>query len=90
MLVKDIYGESSPFKELQGDLLASSFAKIAFNTTMEEDQKPKKEDVMNSLITMISFNIGQLAYYSAIMHNIKNIYFIGSYVRNNPLAMEQI
>lgn len=31
MLVKDIYGESSPFKELQGDLLASSFAKIAFN-----------------------------------------------------------
>jgi len=45
---------------------------------------------MNSLITMISFNIGQLAYYSAVMHNIKNIYFIGSYVRDNPLAMEQI
>jgi pantothenate kinase len=29
MLVKDIYGENSPFKELAGDLLASSFAKIA-------------------------------------------------------------
>jgi len=29
MLVKDIYGNDSPFKELQGDLLASSFAKIA-------------------------------------------------------------
>jgi pantothenate kinase len=28
MLVKDIYGENSPFN-LQGDLLASSFAKIA-------------------------------------------------------------
>ena len=29
MMVKDIYGQHSPFKELQGDLLASSFAKIA-------------------------------------------------------------
>lgn len=29
MMVKDIYGQNSPFKELQGDLLASSFAKIA-------------------------------------------------------------
>lgn len=29
MLVKDIYGTKSPFKELQGDLLASSFAKVA-------------------------------------------------------------
>ena len=28
MLVKDIYGENSPFS-LQGDLLASSFAKVA-------------------------------------------------------------
>mmetsp|Transcript_31350 Transcript_31350/g.22713 ORF Transcript_31350/g.22713 Transcript_31350/m.22713 type:complete len:162 (+) Transcript_31350:569-1054(+) len=90
MLVKDIYGENSPFKELQGDLLASSFAKMAFDQNQDEVSRPRKEDVMNSLITMISFNIGQLAYYSAVMHNIKNIYFIGSYVRNNPLAMEQI
>ena len=29
MLVKDIYGTNTPFKELQGDLLASSFAKVA-------------------------------------------------------------
>jgi pantothenate kinase len=29
MMVKDIYGDHSPFKDLQGDLLASSFAKIA-------------------------------------------------------------
>ncbi len=29
MMVRDIYGSNSPFKELQGDLLASSFAKIA-------------------------------------------------------------
>ncbi len=29
MLVKDIYGDNSPFKELSGDILASSFAKVA-------------------------------------------------------------
>jgi len=29
MLVSDIYGANSPFKELAGDLLASSFAKVA-------------------------------------------------------------
>ena len=29
MLVSDIYGDNSPFKELAGDLLASSFAKVA-------------------------------------------------------------
>lgn len=29
MMVRDIYGDNSPFAELQGDLLASSFAKVA-------------------------------------------------------------
>lgn len=33
MLVKDIYGDNSPFKDLQGDLLASSFAKVAADQT---------------------------------------------------------
>ena len=31
MMVRDIYGANSPFEELAGDLLASSFAKIANN-----------------------------------------------------------
>jgi len=35
MLVKDIYGENSPFKELKGDLLASSFAKVAFDNDFD-------------------------------------------------------
>ncbi len=29
MMVRDIYGDNSPFSELPGDLLASSFAKVA-------------------------------------------------------------
>ncbi len=65
MLVSDIYGENSPFKELASDLLASSFAKVA------QDQQPAKSDsdnglkqkyspndVLASLVTMVSINIG--------------------------------
>jgi hypothetical protein len=61
MLVKDIYGTNSPFKELQGDWLASSFAKVANDHTTKGDdiqKKYKKEDILNSLMFMISFNIG--------------------------------
>ena len=37
MLVKDIYGKNSPFKELGEDLLASSFAKMATVTPLFEE-----------------------------------------------------
>lgn len=93
MLVKDIYGETSPIAGLQGDYLASSFAKPANDhSTKVEDlqQKYKKEDILHSLIFMISFNIGQLALLSAQIHDIDEIYFVGNYIRNNPLAMEKI
>ncbi len=65
MLVKDIYGTDSPFKGLSGDILASSFAKVAFDNEFDGklkfgdiSQKYKKEDILNSLVFMISFNIG--------------------------------
>ena len=66
MLVRDIYGDKSPYSELSGDLLASSFAKVAFDNEFDgklkfNDQtgsKYKKEDVLSSLVFMISFNIG--------------------------------
>lgn len=43
MLVKDIYGDNSPFKDLNGDLIASSFAKVAFDN--EFDGKLRFGDV---------------------------------------------
>lgn len=65
MLVSDIYGDNSPFKDLAGDLLASSFAKIAQDQTLVESQAQQsmkqkycEKDVLSSLVTMISFNIG--------------------------------
>ena len=50
--------------------------------------KYQEQDVLSSLVTMISFNIGQLAYYTAKLHNIRTIYFVGSYVRNNTLGQQ--
>lgn len=97
MLVKDIYGNNSPFKGLTGDLLASSFAKVAFDNEFDGklkfqdiSHKYKKEDVLNSLVFMISFNIGQLAYMTGQLHNTHQMYFIGNYVRGHDLAMERI
>jgi pantothenate kinase len=59
MMVRDIYGDNSPFADLQGDLLASSFAKVA-NDQQETDvrQRFNQEDILASLVCMISFNIG--------------------------------
>ena len=99
MLVKDIYGKDAPFQGLTGDLLASSFAKVAFDNEFDgklrfndiSNGKYKKEDVLNSLVFMISFNIGQLAYLTAeLHHSTQDIYFIGNYVRGHDLAMERI
>lgn len=97
MLVKDIYGNNSPFQGLTGDLLASSFAKVAFDNEFDGklhfndiSHKYKKEDVLNSLVFMISFNIGQLAYMTGQLHQTNQIFFIGNYVRGHDLAMEKI
>ncbi len=91
MMVRDIYGDNSPFKELGGDLLASSFAKIA-NDQQNEDVRSRfsSDDILASLVCMISFNIGQLAYYQAMQHNCNKIYFVGNFVRNNLLGMSHI
>jgi type II pantothenate kinase len=89
MLVKDIYGTNSPFKELDGDILASSFGKIAYDQTGGPvKDRHNVDDILNSLVTMISFNIGQLAFYCSSMHAVKSIHFVGSYVRDNYLACQ--
>jgi type II pantothenate kinase len=98
MLIKDIYGDKTPYKELQGDLLASSFAKVAFDNTLDgklkanlvNDGKYKKEDILSSLVFMISFNIGQLAYMSSRIHQTDKIYFIGNFVKGHVNIMDRI
>jgi pantothenate kinase len=93
-LVKDIYGDKNPFKDhLQGEWLASSFARAANDhETSPEDLKDKykKEDIISSLMFMVSYNIGQLAFFTAQQYDIDDIFFVGNYVRNNNAGMERI
>ena len=64
LLVRDIYGDKSPYSDLSSEILASSFGKVAFtnvfdeNMTLIDHKRHKPEDILNSLVFMISFNIG--------------------------------
>ena len=51
-----------------------------------DNRKYNKSDVLNSLVTMISINIGRLACTTAEMQNINQIYFVGNLVKDNELA----
>ena len=53
-------------------------------------EKYKSQDVLNSLMLMISVNIGQLAVFASQLNDVEDIYFVGNYIRNNPLGKEQI
>lgn len=93
MLVRDIYGDNMPYAGLKGEWLASSFAKVANDHTTAGDEmkeKYKREDILHSLMYMISFNIGQLACFASQIHDIDDIFFVGNYLKNNPLGMEKI
>eukprot|EP01053_Blabericola_migrator_P004351 Blabericola_migrator_1__4350@NODE_233_length_11060_cov_144_333303_g198_i0_p2_GENE_NODE_233_length_11060_cov_144_333303_g198_i0NODE_233_length_11060_cov_144_333303_g198_i0_p2_ORF_typecomplete_len520_score103_44Fumble/PF03630_14/3_2e65_NODE_233_length_11060_cov_144_333303_g198_i012442803 len=47
---------------------------------MEVGVVPSEADVAKSLLSMMSFNVAQLAYFNAQLHNIKRIVFIGYYL----------
>lgn len=73
--------------------MASSFAKVANDHTTPGDEimsAYKKEDMIKSLMFMISFNIGQLAYLTSVIHDIDDIYFVGNYIKNNNIGKEKI
>ena len=41
-------------------------------------------------MSMISINIGQLAYLSSVINDIDDIYFVGNYIRDNNIGKEKI
>ena len=48
------------------------------------------EDVALSALRMIGFNIAQLAYLNAVLHQVPRIYFGGSFVREHPYTVAAI
>ncbi|CAM9803199.1 unnamed protein product [Ectocarpus sp. 12 AP-2014] len=91
MLVGDIYGRGYSKFQLSSNTLASSFGKVG---GMEAPGKPgsgvSEEDLVQSLLVMITMNIGQVAYLNAKLHNTRRIYFVGNFLRHNRLSGQQL
>lgn len=50
----------------------------------------KAEDVAISLLRMVAYNIGQIAYLNARLHGLERIYFGGNFVRNHPHTIADV
>lgn len=50
----------------------------------------RPEDVALSLLRMVSYNIGQIAYLNARVHGLDRIYFGGNFIRDHPYTIADI
>lgn len=80
LLISDIYGPTHP------DTLAVSLGKIA----MLGPQEFKKPDIAKSLLNMVGYNIGQIAYLSSRLEKTDHIYFAGNFIRGYEYTMDRI
>jgi len=82
LVVGDIYGSDLGTLGLSADVIASSLGKIG-TARIEEQKPPQSEDIVRSLLFMISNNIAQIGYLNAKLHNIQRIYFSGGFLQEN-------
>ncbi|KAJ7567107.1 hypothetical protein O6H91_02G132200 [Diphasiastrum complanatum] len=87
MLVGDIYGGLDYTKiGLSASTIASSFGKVISD---EKDLSGyRREDIALSLLRMISYNIGQIAYLNALRYGLKRIFFGGFFIRGHAYTMD--
>jgi len=88
MLVGDIYGTDYSSVGLKASTIASSFGKVFRRDFPKEKVRP--QDIAKSALFMISNNIGQIAYLNAVSHNLRSIYFGGSFIRGHMDTMRTI
>ncbi|KAH9564934.1 hypothetical protein CY35_04G050200 [Sphagnum magellanicum] len=87
MLVGDIYGGLDYSKiGLSASTIASSFGKVIAENKDLSDYR--KEDIVLSLLRMISYNIGQVAYLNALRYGLKRIFFSGFFIRGHAYTMD--
>jgi len=91
MMVGDIYGDESDALEklgLAADIVASSFGKLV---SKEDPAKGlTQEDLARALLSLVTNNIGQVAYLNAKLHNTPRIYFVGSFLRHNMISQRRL
>jgi type II pantothenate kinase len=88
MTVSDIYGGDYKAFGLKASTVASSFGKCMLREPEDFTEEGfESKDVAVSLLNMISVNIAQLAYLSAMRYKVTRIMFAGNFLRRNPQAM---
>ncbi|KYK62549.1 fumble protein [Toxoplasma gondii TgCatPRC2] len=92
--VGDLFGDAAGSRCLPADTLASSFGRLYLMTSQEDGnllrKNLRKEDVARSLIHMVSYNLGYLAYLVGTAHGVRRIFFAGKYINNHEFTMESI
>lgn len=85
LMVGDIYGSDYSALGLGADVIASSLGKVATNRP-DIKTSYKREDIVRSLLFMISNNIAQIGYLNAKFHNIQRIFFSGGFLQENEFV----
>jgi len=91
--VGDIYGNTT--RDLPAGLrletVASSFGKIGSDRAKSQGaREPSNSDYVKSLLVMMANNITQISYLVSKIEGIKNIFFVGGFVRDNPTVWRQV
>lgn len=87
LIVEDIYGGNYEAIGLAGYVIASNFGKVSTNIS----DHPTNNDVVKSLLYMISDNICQIAYLSIKNDSsIRDIYFTGSFTNIGPVLWKKL
>eukprot|EP00301_Raphidiophrys_heterophryoidea_P020356 c5071_g1_i2.p1 GENE.c5071_g1_i2~~c5071_g1_i2.p1 ORF type:complete len:493 (+),score=119.90 c5071_g1_i2:140-1480(+) len=88
LLVSDIYGGKCEEIGLPPQATAACFGKMVNADMRREDTTDA--DLARALLTMLSNNIGQIAYLVARERKAKHIIFAGSFLRHNDIAQRTL
>uniref|UniRef100_A0A0G4HPI6 Pantothenate kinase n=1 Tax=Chromera velia CCMP2878 TaxID=1169474 RepID=A0A0G4HPI6_9ALVE len=94
LTVRDLLGDSAGSGTLPANKTASSFGRVymkGVSKTCEELRRSiKREDLARSLIHMVSFNLGYIAYLVARIQNVHRVFFAGKYLNNHEPTIASI
>jgi len=86
MTVGDIYGGDYASLNLDKNMTASFFGKFVSRDKEHLLDDVEDADICNGLMLMVTNNLGQIAYLLATVHQVKRIFFSGSFLRHSSEA----
>jgi hypothetical protein len=88
MIVCSIARMDPDTSTLTGGMVASSFGKLV--TKEKPREGVREEDLAVALLMMITNNIGQVSYLTAQLQKCSKIYFVGNFLRHNPISCRRL